>query len=204
LAHIRRYFHCKYFHNEIFSMETSQQFNMIQKRIEQIEVGLGHIASKWPDFPIAEVLLMRIIVLLSQEFTSLLDRRIRPYGLTEIDYRVLINLFAQPDGAAHPSELCARTAQSPANMTRIADGLVDRNLITRDLSAEDRRRMVLRMTEKGEALVRDMLPTHFASLREAFKDISRDDLQIATGLLKQLAATLGQQTVAMRATAEDR
>jgi MarR family transcriptional regulator, negative regulator of the multidrug operon emrRAB len=184
-------------------MEIPEHLGMVDKRIEKIEAGLRHIASKWPDFPIAEVLLTRIIVLLGQEFTSLLDRRIRPYGLTEIEYRVLMILFAQPDGRGNPSELCARTAQSPANMTRIADGLVGRNLITRDLSEEDRRRMVLRMTEKGEALVREILPTHFASLREAFKDLSRDELHTATGLLKQVAATLGQQTHAARVTDDE-
>jgi MarR family transcriptional repressor of emrRAB len=73
---------------------------------------------------------------------------------------------------AHPSDLCARTAQSPANMSRICDALVERDLITRVASLHDRRKMVLRITDSGSALVRSLLPTLFGPLREMFKDFS--------------------------------
>jgi DNA-binding MarR family transcriptional regulator len=71
---------------------------------------------------------------------------IRPFGLAEAGFRVLTTLFSQPDGAAHPSDLWARAEQSPANMSRISDALVSRELITRVFSVRDRRRMVLRIT----------------------------------------------------------
>jgi len=80
------------------------------------------------------------------------------FGLAEAEFRVLTTLFSQPDGVAHPGDLCSRADQSPANMSRICDALVGRDLITRVLSDQDRRRMVLRITEQGEELVRELLP----------------------------------------------
>ena len=64
-------------------------------------------------------------------------------------------------------------------MSRICDALVGRDLITRVLSDQDRRRMVLRITEQGEELVRELLPKMFQSLRgmlAEFPDIEQRQL----------------------------
>ena len=120
----------------------------------------------------------------------MLEQQIRPFGLTEAEFRVLTALFSQPEGAAHPSELCARTSQSPANMSRISDALVERDLITRLSSEQDRRRMVLRITAQGEELVRRLLPLLFAPLRELFKDLSDAEQQQLIAQLKRLGMKL--------------
>jgi len=122
----------------------------------------------------------------------MLEHHIRPVGLAEAEFRVLTTLFCQPDGVAHPSDLCSRAAQSPANMSRISDALVGRQLITRDHSAQDRRRMVLRITDAGESLVRSLLPTLFGPLRELFSDFSDAEQLQLIGQLKRLAAKLDE------------
>jgi DNA-binding MarR family transcriptional regulator len=71
-------------------------------------------------------------------------------------------------------------------MSRISDALVDRHLITRVLSVHDRRRMVLRITEQGEELVRELLPKMFAPLKELMKDFSEDEQRELVALLKRL------------------
>jgi MarR family transcriptional repressor of emrRAB len=125
-----------------------------------------------PELPLTEALLSRLILYTGREMAAQLEHAIRPFGLAEAEFRVLSTLFSQPEGVAHPSDLCARTSQSPANMSRISDALVSRNLITRVLSAQDRRRMVLRITAQGEDLVRRLLPTLFTQLRGLFCDFS--------------------------------
>src|SRR6202021_3865076 len=121
------------------------------------------------DLPVTGILLCRLLLHIGREMAARFEQQIKPFGLAEAEFRVLTTLFSQPDGVAHPSDLCARASQSPANMSRISDALVRRDLITRVLSAHDRRRMVLRITEQGEDLVRRLLPTLFAPLREMFK-----------------------------------
>src|SRR6202167_5383861 len=128
---------------------------------DKLETNLRALAARMPDWPLTEVLLCRLMLHMGREMTAMLEQQIRPYGLAEAEFRVLTTLFSQPDGVAHPSDLCVRAGQSPANISRISDALVSRDLITRVLSAHDRRRMVLRITEQGEELVRQLLPKMF-------------------------------------------
>lgn len=122
----------------------------------------------------------------------MLEHEIRPFGLAEVEFRVLTTLFSQPDGTAHPTELCARTLQSPANMSRISDALVSRDLITRVASVHDRRKMVLHITPQGEQLVQRLLPTLYGGLREMFKEFSEEEQQRLIGQLKRLGVKLDQ------------
>lgn len=77
-------------------------------------------------------------------------------------------------------------------MSRISDSLVARDLITRVSSSQDRRRMVLRITENGEALVRRLLPLLHAPLKEIFGDFSDAELQQLIEQLKRLGVKLDQ------------
>lgn len=166
---------------------------IVQQRINLIEASLERLRARLPDLPINEVLILRLVLLLAHEFNLLLEHEIRPFGLGEGEFRVLTALFSQPEGIAHPSELCARASQSPANMSRISDALVRRDLITRGACAEDRRRMVLRITETGEDLVRNLLPTIFGPLRDIYRSHSADDQQQLIALLKRLEARVNEQ-----------
>jgi MarR family transcriptional repressor of emrRAB len=126
---------------------------------------------------------------------TMFEQQIRPFGLAEAEFRVLTTLFSQPEGAAHPSDLCVRTSQSPANMSRISDALVSRGLITRVLSVHDRRRMVLRITEQGEEFVRQLLPKLFAPLREMLKDFPEAEQRQLNAQLKRLGYELEQASM---------
>jgi len=124
----------------------------------------------------------------------MLEQKIRPFGLAEAEFRVLTTLFSQPEGVAHPSDLCVRALQSPANMSRISDALVSRDLITRVLSVHDRRRMVLRITEQGEALVRQLLPKLSGPLRELLMEFPESEQQQLIARFKRLGMKLGEET----------
>jgi MarR family transcriptional repressor of emrRAB len=143
-----------------------------------------------PDVPYSGVLLCRLITQIGREISAMFEQQIRPFGLAEAEFRVLTTLFSQPDGVAHPSDLCLRAAQSPANMSRISDALVGRDLITRVPSAQDRRRMVLRITEQGEELVRRLLPRLWAPLPGLLAHIPEADQRDLIEHLKRLHVIL--------------
>jgi len=159
-------------------------------QLDMLEANLRNLSSKMPALPYSEVLLCRLVTQIGREMTTLLEQHIRPFGLAEAEFRVLSTLFSQSDGVAHPSDLCLRAAQSPANMSRISDALVSRGLITRVSSAQDRRRMVLRITDQGEELVCRLLPKLWAPLRSllvAFPEAEQNQL---IGQLKRLHVVL--------------
>jgi len=159
-------------------------------QIEKLEANLARLHARVPDLPISGVLLCRLIQHLGRGMTLLLEQQIRPFGLAEAEFRVLTTLFSQPEGAANPTELCSKTDQSPANMSRISDALVSLGLITRDSSLHDRRKMVLRVTDQGERLVRRLLPMLAVPLREMFQDFSLQEQGDLVERLKSLVAKL--------------
>ena len=161
-------------------------------KFEMVEASLLRLRDRLPDTPVTSVMLSRLVLHLGRGMAAMLEQQIRPFGLAEAEFRVLSTLFSQPEGVAHPSDLCARTAQSPANMSRISDALVSRDLITRVLSAQDRRRMVLRITEQGEELVRRLLPLLFAPLRETLRDFSEAEQKQLIAQLKRLGMRLDE------------
>jgi DNA-binding MarR family transcriptional regulator len=77
-------------------------------------------------------------------------------------------------------------------MSRISDALVGRDLITRLSSLHDRRKMVLRITEQGEDLVRRLLPTMCGPLREMLRDFSEDEQLQLIEQLELLGTKLDQ------------
>jgi MarR family transcriptional repressor of emrRAB len=166
--------------------------NNSNTHFDKLEANLRALSARVPDLPFTEILLCRLLIHIGREMASDFEQKIRPFGLAEAEFRVLMTLFSQPEGVAHPSDLCARAGQSPANMSRISDALVGRDLITRVLSVQDRRRMVLRITEQGEDLVRRLLPKLFGSLRVMYAEFSESDLQQLTSQFKRLYANLEQ------------
>src|SRR5271156_2580464 len=166
--------------------------NSPDSQFDMLEANLEGLSARIPDLPITGMLLCRLIQHLGREMTAMLEQKIRPFGLAEAEFRVLTTLFSQPDGVAHPSDLCARAGQSPANMSRISDALVSRDLITRVLSVHDRRRMVLRITEQGEELVRQLLPKMFVPLRGLFAQFPETEQRELIGQLKRLAVNLAE------------
>jgi MarR family transcriptional repressor of emrRAB len=165
---------------------------MVQQQIDMVEASLQRLSGRLEQVPVNEVLLTRIILFLAHDMSQMMDHHIRPFGLNEGEFRVLTALFSQPENTAHPTDLCVRSSQSPANMSRICDALVTRDLITRDLSALDRRKMVLRMTPKGDQLVRDLLPTMFGGLRAAFTDFSQAEQRALIDQLKRLSGRIDE------------
>jgi MarR family transcriptional repressor of emrRAB len=164
-------------------------------RIAIIEQGIRRNAERLPGLPVTEALLCRVIILMGRVMTAHVDEVISPYKLTDAEFRTLLSLFSYADGTACPSELGAGLAQSAATMTRIGDVLVSHNLVTRVLNEQDRRRMNIRITPQGEALVREVLPRMFDYTRDLYKDFSETEKAQLLAGLKKLFTRLTIETV---------
>ena len=177
----------------------------VNNRISQfdlMEANLRELSARIPDVPSTGILLCRLIMHLGREMAATLEHEIRPFGLAEVEFRVLTTLFSQPEGVAHPSDLCTRASQSPANLSRISDALVSRDLITRVASVHDRRRMVLRITAHGEDLVRRLLPKMFVPIQDMLMSFPQTEQREFVAQLKRLVLQLCEkppQEVAERA-----
>jgi MarR family transcriptional repressor of emrRAB len=163
---------------------------MVRQQIESMESNLARLSLMMPELPKQEVLFVRLVLFLAHDLGTMLEQVIRPFGLGEGEFRVLTALFSQPQSTAHPGDLCARASQKPANMSRITDALVKRDLITRVPSAEDRRKLVLRITKKGTALVHRVLPQVWVPLRQLCSDTSVKEQERLVADLRKLLIRL--------------
>jgi MarR family transcriptional repressor of emrRAB len=173
-----------------------QMNNTSSSQFELMEANLQNLGVRVPDVPATGILMCRLLLHVGREMTAMFEQQLRPFGLTEAEFRVLTTLFSQPEGVAHPGDLCIRASQSPANMSRISDALLARNLITRDSSVQDRRRMVLRITDEGAQFVRALLPKIWAPLRHMTKDFSESEQRQLIVLLKRLGLKLDETATA--------
>src|SRR5580658_155539 len=129
--------------------------------IDRIQSGMERVSRQVHSMPTDAALLLRTLILVGRALGELMEEALRPYGLNDTEFRVLVNLLALPDGVGHPGDLCTAAQQTPANMTRITDALVARGLITRNPSVQDRRRQILELTDEGRSVLQRMMPAAF-------------------------------------------
>jgi MarR family transcriptional repressor of emrRAB len=166
---------------------------MPASQLPLVAASLRGMARRTPGLPLTEMMICRVAVILGRDLNSRLDGILRPEGLAEPEYRVLVALYAQ-GGSAFPRELCAALAQSPANLTRICDTLVRRGLVSRSLDPRDRRRMQLTLRRAGERLLEKLMPSMCAGVSAAFEGFSvAEKKRLLAGLTRLLQGvdTLG-------------
>jgi MarR family transcriptional repressor of emrRAB len=172
--------------------------------MQGIETGVSQVSSRMP-LPVQDVMLVRLLHLAAEGLTLRFLQVLKPHGLNESDFRVLMQLYSSPSGSAYPSELCVFVVQTPTNMTRIADALVKRRLVTRTPGAQDRRRIELRITPAGRRFVGTLLPKLFPILRTAFSDLDEGEKRTLQQLLQRvIAAADSSEPQPMACDAADR
>ncbi len=132
----------------------------------------------------ANLSVQRTADLLHRQFAE----RLRPSGLSPAQYNVLRILRGHRrthgDGAGLPcSAIGGRLLTWDPDVTRLLDRLCARGLAARDRSPEDRRLVLVRITDAGMTLLAELDPVVAAADRLGFDSLSDD-------ALRQLIATL--------------
>lgn len=153
-------------------------------------LAIDHSAARWregvPEFPVDDVLLMRLIRVASLGITAFTDPVLRPTGLTESSYHTLIVVLASDAQGTTPSTLCEQVGQNHANMTRILGLLASEDLVQISPDARDARRRRVTATAAGEALVRSYAVRFKPILRTAFGSLSAADKRALQRMLRRL------------------
>ncbi len=104
------------------------------------------------------------------QFIRVEMRRSRGPGISIPQFRVLT--FLNRTEGASLSAVADRVGLSLPAMSRLIDGLVERDLVQREESPDDRRRITLRLTSLGRDLVRTARAGAQAHLAEVLADLS--------------------------------
>ncbi|MEO7071524.1 MAG: MarR family transcriptional regulator [Rhodanobacter sp.] len=162
----------------------------LQSSILIMDQGIGHVSEMIPQMPAAQARLCRLVLMVGDRLQLELAANLKPHRLNHSEFITLMMLYGRPDGSSTPGELCEFATQGAANMTRIANALAARGLITRSSGTHDRRQVVIRITAAGRRLLRKVLPPLFPRMGGAFAGFSDGERDELDRLLGKLALNL--------------
>lgn len=160
--------------------------------IDMMDEGVERVSRIIPDMPAPEAALCRLMLMVGESLGKSLESTLKPHKLNHSEFLTLMILYSRPDGSSTPGELSEYASQGATNMTRIANALVQRGLITRGASTADRRRVSIRITAAGKRFVQKMLPPMFPRTLLMFAGFSDTDKRNLSRLLRKLARNLDE------------
>ncbi len=89
-------------------------------------------------------------------------------------------------GPLHQNEIGSKLLISKSNVVAVVDKLEKQKLVKRQRSEEDRRCVFVHLTEKGRALVDELLPQHVAAITEEMGCLEPDELAELSRLCRKL------------------
>lgn len=164
-------------------------------RFQAIDASMPHLASAIDDFPAQQTVLIRLIRVLEQSLSTLLDRTIAPHGFSEAALHTLMLTSCLDEQDISAGLLCELVAQTPQNMTRILRTLSDESLIERDNDPKDGRRSRIRITDHGRKRLSEVLPTTVPAVSSSFAGLTADEQQVFEILLRKAIVSLDNAAV---------
>ena len=126
------------------------------------------------------------------------DTYLNEQHLSSGRFGVLMHLIQKPASCPcptprTPAELAELSGVTRATMTGLVDTLERDGLVTREPDPQDRRMMFVKLTEKGQTTMKNLLPGHFkrmAMLMSALSEPERRTLVALLGKIVQQANTI--------------
>lgn len=149
-------------------------------RIEEMSVQgdeerVRSLRRRYPDEDLDAI---DITIALGRAATSierLLAQRLKPYNVTPVGMQVLISVLLADGGPIDLKTLGADVRVTKANVSLVLRALEREGLVTREAEPADGRRIRVKLTRKGQKLVRDLVPLVRDTMEEGLEPLSRRD-----------------------------
>ncbi|WP_411102268.1 MarR family winged helix-turn-helix transcriptional regulator [Streptomyces sp. cmx-4-9] len=100
-----------------------------------------------------------------------LEKDLQPFGLTNNDYEILVNLSESAEHRMRMSDLATATLQSKSRLSHQITRMEAAGLVRRVNCESDRRGLYAVLTDEGMETMRKVAPHHVASVRSHFIDL---------------------------------
>ncbi|MDA1192428.1 MAG: MarR family transcriptional regulator [Candidatus Poribacteria bacterium] len=128
-----------------------------------------------------------VLVRATDSVVARLSSYLTESGLTESQFGVIEALHHL--GPMCQRELGVKNLKSSGNMTMVVDNLEKRGLVRRVRSEEDRRMVIIHLTDDGRALIERTLPQHVRNIAKEMSILIPEEQEA----LRRLCRTLGLQ-----------
>lgn len=112
------------------------------------------------------------------------------FNITPSQFHMLRRIY---EGRGSVSDLAYCMHLSRPNVSRTVDELVNDGLVKRKRDTEDRRNVLLSLTEKGQVLISDLHERIGDKMGELFSILSKEELQAVQNGLASLQKVFGRQ-----------
>ena len=103
---------------------------------------------------------------------------------------MIMGVLAELSGTSHPAEIAEMTAISKPQMTHSIDRLTELGMIRRQHDAKDRRRVNIRLTEKGRATFEQADEVLKELIKERLSSLQAEDLRKLAESLETMSGIL--------------
>ncbi len=119
-------------------------------------------------------------------FQRRFSRQLARFGLT-IPQFVALNVLEEKEGETRMGPLADATMQSAASMTGIVDRLLERGLVERERRPDDRRSVVVHLTDRGRQLLAEARQDRQQQVRRLLEQLSPEERQLLFRVMRKMA-----------------
>ena len=129
--------------------------------------------------------LMINIFYTSAHFAAIINKIVKPYGLSHQQYNVLRILRGQHPKPASINLITERMLDKMSNCSRLVDKLVLKEMATRSTCPNDRRQLDVQISDKGLSTLM-VLDKQISALSSNFSNVNSADCKLANDILDRL------------------
>ncbi|MEW1861822.1 MarR family transcriptional regulator [Streptomyces sp. NBC_00669] len=156
-------------------------------RQDSIDRMLGQWSWRTHDLPLEQMAVSKRITRMARVLEDLATACLAPLGMDRGEFDVLATLLRSgPAGETTPTELSHWLLISGPGLTKRLGRLEDRGLITRRLAPNDRRSLLVALTDEGRELAERGVQAHAKATAELFDGISATKRERLGALLREL------------------
>jgi MarR family transcriptional regulator, 2-MHQ and catechol-resistance regulon repressor len=119
-----------------------------------------------------------------QAFSAYSEAHVRQFDLTPAQFDVIATL-GNTNGMCM-GDLGEKTLITKGTLTGVIDRLIQKQLVYRETSSENRRSVIVQLTTEGQEVFARVFPAHITHLKERFDRLDTSELELLKVLLGRL------------------
>lgn len=147
---------------------------------------LQRFADRYAEMDVSAVQTFLTLLRVASDVIENLDACLARHDLLQGRWWVLILLMREQNLTASPSVLAEKAGVTRATMTGLLDSLERTELIERIPDTEDRRMLQVRLTEKGQQRLDDVMPDYYRRVAHVMEELTEQDRELLITMLQKV------------------
>jgi DNA-binding MarR family transcriptional regulator len=124
------------------------------------------------------------------ELENQFDSFLAPYNLSSGRFTLLYILNDSPEGII-PSELSHRVGVTQATISGLINSLEKAELVKREMHVKDGRSFVIKLTDKGQSLIRELIPLWVPKVTSFWSQFTAEERPLVSTILEKMVKNTG-------------